>query len=56
MDEVILEVEITWASQQRFQLELKPLPRIPLPLGYGDLSIGDLSLKFVGSISVICSP
>ncbi|EIE19981.1 hypothetical protein COCSUDRAFT_44371 [Coccomyxa subellipsoidea C-169] len=33
--EVLVEMDFSWAGNQKFQLQINPLPRLPVPLGIG---------------------
>ncbi len=44
-EEMIAELEVMWAGKQKFQLLIKPMPKLPLPLGLGKVIANFLSLS-----------
>eukprot|EP00884_Botryococcus_braunii_P002166 jgi/Botrbrau1/11950/Bobra.341_1s0015.1 len=63
MGEVIMELDFMWAGQQKFQLLIKPFPKLPLPLNVGkvianllSLSVGVQDIYVAGRVRLSCKP
>lgn len=63
VDEVGLEMECIWNGAQRFQLVIRPFPRLPTGLGLGAalskllaMRVGVGSIWFKGTVRVAMKP
>jgi hypothetical protein len=45
MGEVVMELDFMWPGKQKFQLLIKPLPKLPLPLNVGQLIANFFSIS-----------
>ncbi|BDA51337.1 Synaptotagmin-2 [Coccomyxa sp. Obi] len=43
--EVLVEMDFTWAGNQKFQLQINPLPNLPVPLGIGHMVARWLAMR-----------
>ena len=63
VDEVAVEMECIWNGSQRFQLAIRPLPRLPVGMGLGSalskllaMRVGVGKLWFKGKVRITLKP